>query len=44
MHMPFPRIQHVGGLGEMSVESTNIPEELYLHLKESLWSWVKAEI
>lgn len=32
MYMPFPHIHQVVGLGEMSVESTNTPEELNSHL------------
>lgn len=32
MYMSFPHIHQVAGLGEMSVESTNTPEELNSHL------------
>lgn len=44
MHMLFPHVQHGVVFSEMSIESTNIAEDLNSHLKESLWRLVKAEI
>ena len=43
LNTPFPHIQHVVGLGEMSAKSKNTPKELNSHLKEPLYHWVKTE-